>query len=160
MAEQFDPRFDPAFQPGYDPKEHARPRQNDPPSSVSDFDSTSSHGEPDLHRPEVTNQGAPGAVDPYPVEANPFERALWVVAAVLVVVGAAAAFWANSVNFNSPGSVVEWQQILQSSAWSLSAPMITVGLGAGVALIFRRALAWDVAAEEDAVGSNEPGVTS
>ena len=160
MAEQFDPRFDPAFQPGYDPKEHARPRRNDPPSTVSDSDSTSSHGEPDLHRPEVTNQGEPDAVKPDPVEPNPFERALWVVAAVLVVVGAAAAFWANSVNFNSPGSVVEWQQILQNSAWSLSTPMITVGLGTAVGLLFRRALTWDSAAEEEVIDSNETGTPS
>ena len=151
MAEHFDPRFDPAFQAGYDPKDDIPAGRKRSPSAANEFDGIASPGQIDRDGIDAAGRSEPTGVQLEPAEANPFEPMLWIVAAVLVVVGAAATFWANSVAFSRPGSMLEWQQILQSSAWALSTPMITVGLGTGVGLLFRRALAWDTAAENDAV---------
>lgn len=142
MAEDFDPRFDPAFQPGYDSSRDAAKRpsaRRDPVATREDL-----ADEPGI---EVSAAAAPGADadEPRaetPVEPNPFERILWIVAAVLLIGGIAVTIWSNSVNYYTVGSEYTWQQVLQQSAWSLSTPMITIGLATGVGLLFRRAAHW------------------
>lgn len=141
MAENFDPRFDARFQPGFEQKAgtHA-PR---PPAPVAGARDRAAHDEaahgtmaPEDLAPE---EGEPVEVGPDP---NPFERTLWVFAAVLIVGGVAVAFWANSLNYYGTGDAWNWQEIIQSSGWALSGPMVTVGLATGVGLLFRRAMSW------------------
>lgn len=141
MAERFDPRFDPVFQPGFDPSKDAAP----PGPSVEQPAVFESAVKP------IAQVGAEPAESADPAESvdgpaagNPFERTLWIVSAALVIGGAALTYWANSVNIYYPTPPVDfpWDTILQQSAWSLSQPMITVGLGTAVALLFRRAAAW------------------
>jgi hypothetical protein len=147
----FDPRFDPAFQRGYEPP--ARDSESPPTRIAAEgFDGAESSGsaEPDVHpggaEPGQTQGEEPDAepvpLESGPIEPNPFERILGVVAAVLVIAGVALTFWANSTSYNGPGDVWGWQQIVQASVWALSSPMITVGLATGVALVFRRAITW------------------
>lgn len=149
MTEKFDPRFDPRFQPGYlgEPGGSASaPLPTEPAHTVSDTAATCEvrSGDADLQGPlpvdEVRRDDGDGDGDEH--GPNPFERTLWVVAAVFVVAGAAAAFWANSQNFYGEGSSWLFPQMFQSSAWALSGPMVTVGLAIGVGLLFRRAISW------------------
>jgi uncharacterized protein YbjT (DUF2867 family) len=159
MAEQkFDPRFDPAFQRGYDPGEHGSESGGAlAGASGADGAATVSGETREQHRPEESvppvgdaataasggsEQGQAQPVQPNPAQPNPFERTLAVVAAALVVLGVGAVFWANNANYNGPGETWGWHQALQSLAWALSSPMITVGLATGVGLVFRRAIAW------------------
>lgn len=139
MTEKFDPRFNPAFQPGFEPSKHATPPAPPPEGAA---------GSKPVAEP-LTSAGAEPAdpsedVEGPAVERNPFERTLWIAAAVLVIGGAALTYWANSVNvyYTTPSVDTPWDAILQQSAWSFSQPMITVGLGTAVALLFRRAAAW------------------
>jgi hypothetical protein len=135
VAEKFDPRFDPAFQPGFDPRRDAAP-------SVPRTEAAKG-AEPVAEPPAVTGPATPTDDAEGPaVEPNPFERTLWIVAAALVIGGIAVTFWSNSTNYYASGSEWTWQQVLQQSSWALSTPMITVGLGTGVALLFRRAAQW------------------
>lgn len=144
MTDKFDPRFDPRFQPGYAPGPNApkpdevprpdragRHQKTVAPTAAEVVDDTAAL-EAELDEPVV----AP--------EPNPLERILLVIGAVLVAGGVAVAFWANSLNFQytSFGNGLSWQQLLQSAAWSLSAPMVTVGLAIGVGVLFRRAFSW------------------
>ncbi len=87
---------------------------------------------------------APDSPEPELPEPNPFERALLVIGAALVVGGIAVAFWANNVNvvYGALANPWTWQQLLQSAAWTLSAPMVTAGLAIGVGILFRRAIDW------------------
>lgn len=137
MAERFDPRFDPAFQPGFDPSRDAAPPEQRAEGAAA---SEPVAEPPAAPTPEDSSEEAEGSA----AERNPFERTLWIASAALVVGGAALTYWANSANIFSPAPSVEvpWNTILQQSAWSLSQPMITVGLGTAVALLFRRAAAW------------------
>ena len=137
MAEDFDPRFDPAFQPGYDPSKDTARAARSPQESVA------------LPEPSAaaSRAGAETMVsgpdeEEFLVEPNPFERILWIVAAALVIGGIAVTFWSNSVSYYTEGAEYTWQQVLQQSAWSLSTPMITIGLATAVALLFRRAAQW------------------
>lgn len=92
--------------------------------------------EPDLPEPDLAGPNLAGP--------NPFERTLLVIGAALVVGGIAVAFWANSVNvvYGALANPWTWQQLLQSAAWTLSAPMVTAGLAIGVGILFRRAIDW------------------
>ena len=139
MAEKFDPRFNPAFQPGFEPSRDAAP----PAPRAERTAGPESVAEP-LAPAETAPTGPAEDVDGPAAERNPFERTLWIVSAALIIAGVAITFWANSANIYSPPPSVEipWNTILQQSAWSLSQPMITVGLGTAVALLFRRAAAW------------------
>jgi hypothetical protein len=168
MAEQkFDPRFDPAFQRGYDPDEHGSESGGAPAGAPGGADSadgaaTASGETRDQHRPEESvppvgdaataasggsEQGQaqpvqPNPTEPNPAQPNPFERTLGVIGAALVILGVGAVLWANNANYNGPGETWGWHQALQSLAWVLSSPMITIGLATGVGLVFRRAIAW------------------
>lgn len=137
---KFDPRFDPAFQPGFDPSKHAaRPvprweEQTIPQAAAESF------------APEQADPAnPPDDSEDQAVESNPFERILVVVGAVLVVGGVAMAFWANGVNYSHSaiGSPWTWQDLLQTTAWTLAAPTVTIGLAIGVGLLFRRAITWN-----------------
>jgi hypothetical protein len=153
MAEQkFDPRFDPAFQRGYDPDEDGPESAGAPagaPGRASGSDGAAVNGETrEPHRPEESAPPVVGATaaeqgQAQPVQPNPFERTLAVIGAALVIVGIGAVLWANNANYNGPGETWGWHQALQSLAWALSSPMITVGLATGVGLVFRRAIAWE-----------------
>ncbi len=131
VAERFDPRFDPRYQPGFTP----RPDATGPDATVPDATAN------DTTVPDTT---VPAGVESVEVvlELNPFERTLWMVAVVLVIGGIAAALWANSFNYTHAGNEWGWQEMLRSSAWALTTPMITVGLATGVGLLFRRAITW------------------
>lgn len=93
--------------------------------------------------PETRAPESPAPVGAVP-EPNPFERTLWVIAAVLIIGGVAAAFWANGLNYSQ--SAIDggwtWPRIIQNSGWALSGPMVTIGLATGVGLLFRRAITW------------------
>jgi|GEM_PF-4962496 len=158
MAEPtFDPRFDPAFQRGYElpvreippapveasgpdgaptvsdrPREQPRPAASVPPA-VEEAAAEPSRPEPSQPEPARPNHAL----------SNSFERTLGVVAAALVIAGVSATLWANNSNYNGPGQTWGWHQALQSVAWALSSPMITVGLATGVGLVFRRAIVWE-----------------
>lgn len=145
----FDPRFDPRFQPGYTPgPNEAKPDAAAPPGSVRH------HREAEAATPdEVLGDASAVEAEPEqpvsppesdPPEPNPLERTLLVIGAVLVLGGIAIAFWANSLNYQyiPSGNGLSWQQLLQSAAWALTAPMVTVGLAIGVGVMFRRAIAW------------------
>lgn len=168
-AEKFDPRFDSRFQPGYrgDSRgserdvvrpetgelrapqgDETQPEEPQPPVSapsrngeaVTDSERAKTERAetgPAETGPAETERGIADEVEP-----NPFERTLWVVALVLVVGGVAAALWANSFNYESAINAWGWQQIIRVTAWSLTTPMITVGLATGVGLLFRRAITW------------------
>lgn len=103
------------------------------------------HSDPERLEPDpaATEALETEALETEPVDRNPFERTLLVIALALIVGGVAAAFWANSLNFFGPGSTWDWGQLLQSSAWALSAPMVTAGLGMAIGLLFRRAIVWE-----------------
>lgn len=146
----FDPRFDPAFQRGYEPPAHdsESPRTR---IAAEGFDGAEPSGSGEREQPHGAEPGQtqgeepdaePVPLESGPIEPNPFERTLGVVAAVLVIAGVALTFWANSASYNGPGDTWGWQQIVQASVWALSSPMITVGLATGVALVFRRAITW------------------
>ena len=151
MTGEFDPRFDPRFQPGYE--DEPGEREFTPPPSDPEY-TVAPTPEPSVIAGAVASGEVPGDGDDaqgqLPMvelldeerEPNPFERTLWVVAAVFVLGGASAAFWANSQNFYGLGTDWLWPQMFQSSAWALSGPMVTVGFAIGVALIFRRAISW------------------
>ncbi|HMM82418.1 MAG TPA: hypothetical protein PJ998_04505 [Terrimesophilobacter sp.] len=143
MAENFDPRFDARFQPGFEQKaETHAPR---PPAPVAGARDRAAHDEA-AHGTMAPEDLAPEEAEPAEVgpDPNPFERTLWVFAAVLIVGGVAVAFWANGLNYSQ--SAIDggwtWPRILQSSGWALSGPMVTVGLATGVGLLFRRAMSW------------------
>jgi hypothetical protein len=158
MAEQkFDPRFDPAFQRGYDPDEDGPESAGAPagaPAGASGAGgaATVSGETREQHRPDESGPPVVGAAaaesggseqsQAQPVQPNPFERTLGVIAAALVILGVGAVLWANNANYNGPGETWGWHQALQSLAWVLSSPMITIGLATGVGLVFRRAIAW------------------
>lgn len=142
---KFDPRFDRRFQPGYEGEPVEFERETISPSaslarSVDDVEIGVHEELAETGLVDESAEGEQGAIDE--IESNPFERTLLVVAAVLVVGGVAAAFWANSLNYYGTGSAWDWGQILQSSAWALSSPMITAGLGTAIGLLFRRAITW------------------
>jgi hypothetical protein len=131
---EFDPRYDRRYQPGYVPGPDE--------SAVS---------EPDLREPNLSGLDLPeldlpeqDLPKPDLPEPNPFERTLLGAGAVLLVGGVATAFWASSINYypSTLGSPWTWQQLLQSAAWALSAPMATAGLAIGVGVLFRRAITW------------------
>ena len=143
--EKFDSRFDPRFQPGY----------QEQPGDLAAASTRSAIPSPEVlispppcaDAPSLYHQIDAGPTAPEPIrepepEPNPFERILWIFAAVLVVAGVAVAYWANSFNFMGNSSDWSWPQMLQSSAWALSGPMVTVGLAAAVGLLFRRAVTW------------------
>jgi hypothetical protein len=150
MTGEFDPRYDRRYQPGYTPGPGAR----SPDELKSDEAPRPSRAR---HHQEVVAPIVTGVADDasafeaepdeqvIPLEPNPFERTLLVIGAVLVIGGIAAAFWANSVNYQyyPTSDGMTWQQIVQSAAWSLTAPMVTVGLALGVGVMFRRAIAWE-----------------
>ena len=154
MTYNFDPRFDPRLQPGYvpgpdQPKSDPAPLARRAPHSGEAEASTlegvrddvlALEAEPDSPVPPSESNASESDL-PVP---NPLERMLLVVGAVLVVGGIAAAFWANSLNYQyaSFGNGLSWQQLLQAAAWALSAPMVTAGLAVGVGILFRRAIAW------------------
>lgn len=151
MAEQtFDPRFDPAFQRGYEPSRHGfesgAPRTGaknaDPPEPIGSGEPRERPRPAESEPPVVDAAAAAGQPGAGPVQPNPFERTLGVIAAGLVIVGVGAIFWANNSNYNGPGETWGWHQALQSLVWALSSPMITVGLATGVGLLFRRAITW------------------
>ncbi|MEO6942021.1 MAG: hypothetical protein ABI238_02980 [Terrimesophilobacter sp.] len=137
MSGTFDPRFDPRFQPGFQPGSEHELGADTPANDVETDVETETDVEVEV---EVESDEAVVADEPF--EPNPFERTLWSVAGVLVVGGIAAAFWANGVNYYGSGTAWTLQQMLQSSAWSLSGPAVTVGLAIGVGLLFRRAIGW------------------
>lgn len=149
MTEKFDPRFDPRYQPGYSGEESefsekaatsesSRPRPSPPPRTPDPVPGSEAAG---------AGSGADSAVESdgdTPVEQNPFELILWIMAAGLVIGGVAFAYWASSLNYMyvPDGAGWSWQQMLQSSGWALSGPMVTVGLATVVGLFFRRAMTW------------------
>ncbi|MBB5632990.1 hypothetical protein BKA04_001213 [Cryobacterium mesophilum] len=156
---RFDPRFDPRFQPGYTPgPKESTPDAAAPPGSVPQHreaeaappdevrgDASAVETAPEQRdTPLESDPPEPNPPEPDPPEPNPLERTLLVAGAVLVFGGIAIAFWANSVNYqyNSFGNGLSWQQLLLAAAWSLTAPMVTVGLAIGVGVMFRRAIAW------------------
>ncbi len=154
MAERFDSRFDPRFQPGYEPRadqagqDHPGPDEPKPQEAARP-DWARHHQEAVAPTVAEVADGASAfeaeSDEPViPPEPNPFERTLLVIGAALVVSGIAAAFWANSVNYQyyPTSDGMTWQQIVQSAAWSLSAPMVTAGLAIGVGILFRRAITW------------------
>lgn len=149
MAEQkFDPRFDPAFQRGYDPDEHGSESGGASVGANGAGGAATVSGEPREQPlphesvPPVADAAAAEQGQRQPVQSNPFERTLGVIAAALVIAGIGGTFWANNTSYNGPGDTWDWQQLLQSLVWALSSPMITVGLATGVGLLFRRAIAW------------------
>ena len=108
MAEKFDPRFNPAFQPGFEPSKDATPprlRAERPAGS----EPVAEPSAPTQAEPENPSEDVEGPA----VERNPFERTLWIVAAVLVIGGIAITFWSNSTNYYTSGSEFTWQQVLQ-----------------------------------------------
>jgi hypothetical protein len=152
MADKFDPRFDPRFQPGYAPRSdeppsegrvRRRPGAAAPIVDSADADAGQMVASPGPDVPE-SHPSEADPLEPEPPEPNPFERTLLVLGAALIVGGIAAAFWANNVNvvYGALAHPLSWQQLLQSAAWSLSAPMVTAGLATGVGILFRRAIAW------------------
>lgn len=138
VAEKFDPRFDARFQPGFEQKAERQAPAYPAPERASHDDAAHGTMAPGELAPD---ESEPVEADPDP---NPFERALWVFAAVLIVGGVAVAFWANGLNYSQ--SAVDggwtWPRIVQSSGWALSGPMVTVGLATGIGLLFRRAITW------------------
>jgi hypothetical protein len=145
MADDFDPRFDPRFQPGYAPKSSepsSRSRPSRTPDAIVPI-GDALEAEPGIASPE-SGSAAPESPERDRPDPNPFERTLLVIGVVLVVGGIAAAFWANSVNvvYGALANPWTWQQLLQSAAWTLSAPMVTAGLAIGVGILFRRAIDW------------------
>jgi hypothetical protein len=154
MTGEFDPRYDRRYQPGYvpgpdEPTSRSRAPQHpaaDPPRR--DVDAIGTEAE----RAVIPYEAGPLATEPSNAdpsdadlpEPNPFERTLLGAGAVLVVGGVATAFWASSINYypSALGSPWTWQQLLQSAAWALSAPMVTAGLAIGVGILFRRAITW------------------
>lgn len=139
MAERFDPRFNPVFQPGFDPSRDAAP-----PGPRTEGAAGSEHVAEPLVQVEAEPATPADDVEDPAIERNPFERTLWILSAALVIGGTALTYWANSVNvyYTTPSVDIPWYAILQQSAWSLSQPTITVGLGTAVALLFRRAVTW------------------
>lgn len=140
MTEKFDPRFDPRFQPGYqgEPGETVGVDEAIAMTEVADAEHLADSGQlADAGELVDTEHGVDEEREP-----NPFERTLWVVAAILVVGGVALAYWANSLNFRGGGSDWTWPLMIQSSMWALSGPMVTVGLATAVGLLFRRAITW------------------
>lgn len=148
VEKKFDPRFDPRFQPGYEGEPIDSGRESIPASTpiadsvdvVEDVEGGVPVEPAEAGRSQELAETELLAEEE--VEPNPFERTLIGVAVFLVVGGAAAAFWANSLNYYGTGGAWDWMQILQSSAWALSSPMIMAGLGTAIGLLFRRAVAW------------------
>src|SRR5690606_25965244 len=126
MTDEFDPRFDPRFQPGFRPESGPVQRKPAPePVPLSRAESADSAAVDSPAGDDgfaANNEEESGPVP----EPNPFERTLWIVAALFVIGGVAAAYWANSLNYFGPNDVWNWKQIIQSSGWALSSPMITV----------------------------------
>lgn len=143
---KFDPRFDPRYQPGYTGAAEdaavsapVTPTAGSPETAPKSHAVESSLEDGDSSESEVESDEAAALPDP-----NSFEKTLAATGLILVVGGVAVSMWANSFNYSrSPfGGPLTLLELLQTSGWTLSAPMVTTGLAILVGLIFRRALTW------------------
>lgn len=79
-----------------------------------------------------------------PARFNPYIVALWVIGIILVVAGAGFLFWAQTISRMSggydPNQGVPIEIILANLAYSVSGPMVAVGLATLIGLIFLRAV--------------------
>ena len=146
MTSDFDPRFDPAFQRGFNAAS-AKPAKE--PAVELRVGGAASGGAPSVASPNVE----PAVVRPVEsplagareveARANPWLRALWVMAAVFVAIGIAGQWIAQQLFAGgaSGGNVVTsyvWPSILQAlSPWFLVA-----GLIAAIAAVTIKAARW------------------
>ena len=145
-----DPRFDPRFQRGYEgqpnPVQRSGGLQPNPVQrSGGLLPQTAPTAEPD---PDA-EQARPGDdletdIEIWPDGPNPFVRALWIVSAVLVVVGLGLYLWATSgsTSYNNSAGVIPLNIIVQQTAWVLCPAMVTVGLATASGLLFWHAARW------------------
>lgn len=153
MAKNFDPRYDPAFQPGYDgaaavvepvvepvvERVETRPeRVETRPEPVSVVEPVETRSEP---RPVVKTR-PPAEPQPGPTAANPWLRALWIVAAVFTVVGVTAQYAAQlALQGVYGGSAIDFY-VVPATVQTLSPWFTLAGLFAGVSALVLSAVRW------------------
>ena len=148
-GEQFDPRFDPAFQRGYDGPALTRPMADvaTEPAEQGRIVEPPRSTEPRAHAgfaPDSAIHGAPVAqlAALPPLRGNPWVRALWLVCAVLTVVGVIGQTWAQQLYTSATSTSAAIQYILPSVLSTLSPWLLGAGLAAGIATLLLHASRW------------------
>lgn len=127
---QFDPRFDPAFQRGFEGV-----------VATSDYESV---GEPAPVEVAVEAVSRPIAVDAPPptLRANPWVPALWIVAAVLIVLGIAGQTAAEVITAGPTADTPLVEYVIPALLRALSPWLLVAGLLAGIGVMFLHAARW------------------
>ena len=153
-----DPRFDPAFQRGFDGDVTVTRRRATPgaPSVTPAQDRSAQEPvqRPNLPaRPPVSPAEAPAAVETEPEAgliaedaavtrgANPFVIALWVIAAVLVAVGAWGIQWARAA-FLTESLTTNVDYVLVEIVRVAAPASIGLGAATAIGLLFLSAVRW------------------
>jgi len=144
VASDFDPRFDPAFQRGFDGS-RVEPVETSPtrPSRVEPVETARARRVDESRRVElVETSPAFEAALPPTLRGNPFIPALWIVAAVFTLAGAASQYLATFINYSPTASSAAIEYVLPSVLITLSPWLFGAGLAAGIATLVIHALRW------------------
>lgn len=138
----FDPRFDPAFQRGYVDDGTAAPRK------FLGIEALGLSSEPIVLPPQgVEPTGTLPPLHPEPavvsLEGNPWVKALWVAAPVLIVVGIVGMVWGQSQYSGQVSTTdVFTNSVLPQLMYAMCPGMIQVGFAALVGVVFLHAVRW------------------
>jgi hypothetical protein len=141
-SRDFDPRFDPAFQRGYVDDGTPAPQKF---LGIEALGLSSESGGLPPEGVEPTGTLPPRHPEPAVVslEGNPWVKALWIIAPVLIFVGVVGQVWGQSQNSGQISNAdVFTNFVLPQLMYSVCPGMIQVGLAALVGVVFLHAVRW------------------